>query len=432
MRRPRGPSPAWRCKLENSVLAMKLAFQAFGGENWLGGITAFRDLLLALRRLGADAPSTWLVVWEGVPDDDYRAYLSFVDGKIAVPYRPAPAAGRRQRLMQNWRRRLGLDSGRQPSATLAGKLSAQGVDCVFSVVLGNGQHDPTVPLIVWIYDFQYQHLPEFFTPGERQQRHTAFLHESERATLLLAQSDSVKADVARFLPQYADRARRLRWVADIPASIYNQPLNLIQQTYHLPEKFFFLPNQFWMHKNHLTVFKALRRLREQGLRPVVVCSGSLVDSRRPDYINELARTLAVWDLREQVILLGVVPHDHLLMLMRQSISVINASLFEGFGMSVAECISLGKGMLLSDLPVLREQTPPASRYFDPQDEASLADALAAIWNTTAPGPACELEAAARAALPQRQIDFARGFMQLANEAVAVSGRSAAVAEARPR
>src|SRR5258706_12687879 len=107
-----------------------------------------------------------------------------------------------------------------------------------------------------------------------------------------------------------------------------------------------------MHKNHLTVFKALRRLREQGLRPVVVCSGSLVESRRPDYINELLGALSLWDLRDQVILLGVVPHDHILMLMRQAISVLNASLFEGFGMSVSECISLGKGMVLSDLPVL--------------------------------------------------------------------------------
>jgi len=409
---------------------MKLAFQTYSGEGWLGGVNVFRDLLIALRRLGNDAPSTWLITWEGVPDADYRAYVSLIDGKITFPYRsPSVAApGWRRQLLNTWRGRFGLATRSAPAPALAGKLRAQGVDCVFSVVLEEAQHDPTVPLIVWLYDFQYHYLPELFTPDEIRRRQMDLAREANAAALLLTQSDSVQADVVRFLPAHASRARRLRWVADIPAAIYAQACRQVLETYHLPEKFFFLPNQFWMHKNHLTVFKALARLRQQGLRPILVCSGSLVDSRRPDYINELLGALSLWDLREQVIFLGVVPHDHILLLMRQSIRVLNASLFEGFGMSVAECISLGKGMVLSDLPVLREQDPPGSQYFNPRDEAALAEALAAVWNTTAPGPDNALENAARAALPERQLDFGRAFLRLAQEAVALSQLPAAVAQ----
>src|SRR5260221_3846818 len=158
---------------------MKLAFQTYGGDSWLGGVNAFRDLLIALRRLGAAAPSTWLVVWEGVPDDDYRSYLPLIDGKITLPYRPVPAStpGWRAGLIKKWRSRFGLNNG-PASAALAGKLRAQGVDCVFSVVLEEAQSDPTVPRIVWIYDFQFPHLPELFTPDQRRLRHTRLAREA--------------------------------------------------------------------------------------------------------------------------------------------------------------------------------------------------------------------------------------------------------------
>jgi glycosyltransferase involved in cell wall biosynthesis len=393
---------------------MKLALQTYTGENWLGGVTAFRDLLVALRCLGSEAPSTWLVTWEGLPDSEYRAYLPLVDGRIELPYPPdAPARTGWRRQLNNSGRAL-LGQGRAP---LAGKLRAAGVDCAFSVVLGPGKHDPTVPLITWLYDFQFRYLPEMFTPRERDERTEAFRREAAAASLLLVKSDSVQQDVQRFLPEFAAKARRVRWVADIPAAIYEASPRAVLQTYHLPEKFFLLPNQFWMHKNHLTVFKALQRLAGRGLRPVVVCTGSLVDDRRLDYINDLMQSLSLWNLRDQVILLGVIPREHVLLLMRQSLRVINASLFEGFGLSVAECLSLGKGMLLSDLPVLREQAHPACRYFNPRDEADLAGALAEAWEDAAPGPDHALEAAARAALPDRQKEFGRAFVKVAAEAM---------------
>jgi glycosyltransferase involved in cell wall biosynthesis len=393
---------------------MKLAFQTYTGENWLGGITAFSDLLVALRRLGSEAPSTWLVMWDGIPDSDYQAYLPLVDGRVVLPYPPdAPAgAGWQRRLTNRGRALLG-----RVRAPLAGRLRAAGIDCVFSVVLGPGKHDPAVPLITWLYDFQFRNLPEMFTPQERDERTQAFRREAAAASLLLVKSDSVQQDVQRFLPEFAAKTRRVRWVADIPAAIYEASPKPVLRTYHLPEKFFLLPNQFWMHKNHLAVFKALQRLAERGLRPVIVCTGSLVDDRRLGYINELMQSLSLWGLREQVILLGVVPREHMLLLMRQSIRVINASLFEGFGLSVAECLSLGKGMLLSDLPVLREQAHPACRYFNPRDEADLAAALAETWEGASPGPNLDLEAAARAALPDRQKEFGRAFIKVATEAM---------------
>ena len=46
-------------------------------------------------------------------------------------------------------------------------------------------------------------------------------------------------------------------------------------------------------------------------------------------------------------------------LIRQSLCVLNPSLFEGLGLSVAESKSIGKRVLAADLPPLREQAAPA-------------------------------------------------------------------------
>ena len=86
---------------------------------------------------------------------------------------------------------------------------------------------------------------------------------------------------------------------------------------------------------------------------------------------------------------------------------------------LAESKSLGKRVLLSDLPVLREQDPPCPVYFDPKDAKDLADKMEMIWKTTEPGPDLGLEAIARAELPRRQQQFGRAFLQMVREAKAL-------------
>jgi glycosyltransferase involved in cell wall biosynthesis len=72
--------------------------------------------------------------------------------------------------------------------------------------------------------------------------------------------------------------------------------------------------------------------------------------------------------------LGIVPYEHMLALMRYSVAVINPSLFEGWSTVVEESRALGKEILLSDIVVHREQNPPRGRYFN----THIADDLATL------------------------------------------------------
>jgi len=396
---------------------MRIAFQVFPGQHWLGGVTTMEDLLIALRSLAADAPTIVLVVWENTAESDYAAVLPYVDETMRAQYPSArvstPAASplsRRQRIM----RRLGRPAIPPPDLQAA-VLRAHGVDCSFSVVL-EGRRDLSVPLLIWFYDFQHRHLPHLFSPQEREQRDRILRREAELATHVIVKSASVADDFRAFAPLYAAKVRQLPWVAHIPDTVYSQDPRSVLSKYNLPEKYFYLPNQFWKHKNHAAVFQALALLRARGVFPFVVCSGSLIDNREPAYGGQVLQSLSRLNLREQVALLDVVPRGDVFPLMRQALCVINPSLFEGFGLSVAEIKSLGKRALLADLPALREQDPAGSQYFDPHDPQALAECLEMLWRTGAAGPDLDLEGAARAELPLRQLAFAQSFMAIAREA----------------
>jgi glycosyltransferase involved in cell wall biosynthesis len=192
-------------------------------------------------------------------------------------------------------------------------------------------------------------------------------------------------------------------------------LNVIKKLYNLPEKFFYLPNQFWKHKNHELVFQAVKALKEKGEKILIVCTGSPFDYRHPGYHTQLFNKVSQWNLHDNIIYLGLVPREHVLLFIRQSICVLNPSLFEGFSMTVEEAESVGKQLLISDIPVHRERKLSKVTFFNPRDCGDLMEKLNKIWHDTLPGPDIELELKARQELPNRLRSCAEAFIKIAKE-----------------
>jgi glycosyltransferase involved in cell wall biosynthesis len=261
-----------------------------------------------------------------------------------------------------------------------------------------------------------------FSPAERSDRNRILLETARDTDRLLAMSEALHQDLLAFAPAYANKARVLKPVAEVPPSIYDRDPAGVVQRYHLPYKFVYVPNQFWMHKNHETLLRAVKRLMERGVDVCVVCSGHTFDNRHPQYFAELTEKLSRWNLRNHVLYLGLIDHDDALALMRQSVCVLNPSLFEGWGYSAEEARSVGKRTLLSDIPAHREQSPPKGAFFNPHDYTELADKLEEIWQECEPGPDRELEACARGGSDERMRTYGAGFLRIAREAIESSGR----------
>jgi len=75
---------------------------------------------------------------------------------------------------------------------------------------------------------------------------------------------------------------------------------------------------------------------------------------------------------------GMIPYPHLALLMRASVAMLNASLFEGWSTTVEEAKSLGTPLILSDIDVHREQIGDNAAYFDRTSASSLADVISSV------------------------------------------------------
>jgi hypothetical protein len=110
----------------------------------------------------------------------------------------------------------------------------------------------------------------------------------------------------------------------------------------------------------------------------------------------------------------VLPKHDVYQLMRASVAVLNASLFEGLGLTTHEAAALGKRMILSDIAVHHEIEGVNAVYFDAQHAGQLAKCLQDVQHLPE-GPDLPLEAACQAAQEKRQRASAESFMAICTE-----------------
>ena len=64
-------------------------------------------------------------------------------------------------------------------------------------------------------------------------------------------------------------------------------LKKLKKKFNLKDKFFYMPNQYWSHKNHITVLKSLKYLKDKNKNFLVVSTGHSHDHRNKTYFNEI-------------------------------------------------------------------------------------------------------------------------------------------------
>lgn len=145
----------------------------------------------------------------------------------------------------------------------------------------------------------------------------------------------------------------------------------------------------------------------------VVCTGDLFDYRNPGFYNGFLAHIHLAGVRGQVSHLGLVPKRDQMQLLRASLAYLQPSLFEGWNTGVEEARLLGKPILLSDIPVQREQSPPHSTFFDPRNADTLAAALRHTFATSAPtGFDAAAERAALTSYAELREAYARQFLAM--------------------
>ena len=237
----------------------------------------------------------------------------------------------------------------------------------------------TVPTIGWIPDFQHRRMPSFFQPAELAARDRGYRRISEQCTTVVLSSVNAQDDLTKFNAAAVQASRVLHFVAGFSGGkIPNLDEAVLRDRYKISGPYFHLPNQFWIHKNHRVVIDALTLLKASRQQVTVLCTGHTKDRRWPGYFDELMNHAEDKGVTDCFRVLGLVPYEDMTSLMKYSTGVINPSLFEGWSTTVEETISLGLTIVVSDIPVHREQNPDRGVFFDPSSAASLAGALTEV------------------------------------------------------
>jgi glycosyltransferase involved in cell wall biosynthesis len=384
---------------------MKVGFKIIGSDIWTGGITYLYNLLYALTTLKDRKIDPVIFAGRKVEEhilDKYRPFSKIVRSSLFD-----------ERSATWWNDSIiGKMIGVNPHLDRLMKKHHISVFSHSSILLKR----PSLKLVNWIPDFQHIHLPYMFTRKEVIARDTFYSKIIRDSDLVILSSDDALTDYKLFAPQYLEKARVLHFVAQPLGNVYELEISQeLKDRHGIHEKYFYLPNQFWKHKNHLIVFKAIKILKDGGKNICLLCSGRMNDYRNRNHINELIAYIRNNELGENIKMLGFVNEEILFYLIRNCISVLNPSLFEGWSTTVEEAKSVGKSLILSNIGVHIEQNPPNSIYFDPTRADELAEILWERWDESEGGPDEELENSARKSIKTRTERYGLGYQNLIEE-----------------
>jgi len=362
---------------------VKIGFLATDFITWGGGVDFLRlviDSLLAAPR-ARDAEFHLLIpdagprlAWRQVRVRTKQTMRSLFS-RPALPPQHAPSPAVVSEAFAEFRDRVTIqhiDIGRRALNRAVGQLR---LDAILPAVHSLGTSFPR-PWVGYAYDFQHQYLPQYFTPEDCRSRDEHFARMLTQAKSVIVNSRAAAADIAKFVPQATARVFALPFApSPSPDWLVDRPKVLSQYGIALP--FFIISNQFWIHKDHATAFEAFRIVAGHNPDLALVCTGSTVDSRNPDYFPGLLARLKNWNLEKRVHILGLVPKRDQIELMKHACAVIQPTLFEGGpgGGAVYDAVSLDVPAIVSDIPVNREVDAAGTEFFPAGDAIALADIM---------------------------------------------------------
>jgi tetratricopeptide (TPR) repeat protein len=264
--------------------------------------------------------------------------------------------------------------------------------------------------LFWIPDLQHRFWPSFFNAEEVTGRDRDMKALALRPAPIIFSSRSAQQDFREHFQTQHCRAYVWHFVSSLNSG--GVGAHDRYQALNLPTRFYYTPNQYWRHKDHVTLFRALKRILDDGHDVTFVCTGTDLQTAADEYSRELLDLIETLSVGPHLRLLGVLPRGDQIEVMRHCCAVIQPSLFEGWSTVVEDARALGRPIIASDIPVHREQLGENATYFAPRDAKSLASAVIAVDSTLRPGPAPELEAAALRDLKQRTETSAQEFLAI--------------------
>lgn len=252
--------------------------------------------------------------------------------------------------------------------------------------------DSRKPTVLTMHDIQHLHHPEFFSWAQLLSRRITYSLSARFVNYLQANSDYIKQDLlAHFRWLSAEQVEVIPSGALVET--FKTPCAAETLSRHaLPERFLFFPAQLWLHKNHLTVLKALKLIEIQQRAKIPL----ILTGERFSAAPEIFKFTADQSM-DYVRYLGKVPFPEMVALYQGATFVITATLHESTSLPVLEAAAAGTPVICSRIPPIQELGQVLQlNFFDPLDVDALARLIWELWRD-------ERTAAAQAAYNREHI-----------------------------
>lgn len=236
-----------------------------------------------------------------------------------------------------------------------------------------GINKTKVKSVVTIHDLIFLRYPEFYKKIDRKIYLQKFKQACLNANKIIAISEQTKADIVHFFS-----------INEAKIKVIYQPINQdffspsteqqkkeIQKKYHLPQGFFLYVGTIEERKNLLTVVKAMQQAN--------INYPLLVVGKATAYLDKVKNYIAEKSLKN-IIFLHKVSNEELKGFYTMAKLLVYPSVFEGFGLPVAEAQACGTPVITSNLSSLPEAAGEAGMLIDPHSPEEISKAILHLYN----------------------------------------------------
>ncbi|GAB4407869.1 MAG: glycosyltransferase family 1 protein [Bacteroidia bacterium] len=260
-----------------------------------------------------------------------------------------------------------------------------------------------LPVVMTVHDVIHRLFPRWYPWTDRQVYEAKLRAGLRHSAAIVAVSRHTADDLVRHYGVDPGRIHCIppplaaHFTPDIPAS----QLAAVRAAQHLPAEYLLYTGSITPRKNLLTLVQALALL-PAGQRPPLVVAG-----RGGRYRAEVARYVARQGLESQVLWRPDVRDADLPAVYRMASLLIYPSLYEGFGLPVAEALACGTAVVTARGSSMEEAGGPGARYVEPADVGAMAAAIADLLGDSAGRQALAAQGQAHVRAYAREVVAAR-------------------------
>jgi glycosyltransferase involved in cell wall biosynthesis len=340
-------------------VAINAQLVSFGQTYRNAGVSRYTYTLLeALDRLGA-------------ADLTYTVFVSSAEAAAAAASPLGHSAHMRLEAAQ-WTttsplRRIAWEQTRLPA--LLREVGAQ----VFHSPVNVLPERMSCPAVVTIHDLAFVRYPEYFRPARRIYQRTFTERSARAATLIVADSESTRQDIIAAFGIAPERVRVIYPTVspDFQPNADPAALAAFRARHGLPERYLLYLGTLEPRKNLITLVEAYARLRAQDpdAPPLILAGG------KGWYYETLFERVRSLGLERYVTFAGYVSREEQALWYAGAALFLYPSLYEGFGLPVAEALACGVPTITSDVSSLPEVAGPVAIQVPTTDVERLAQAM---------------------------------------------------------